>query len=81
MELITFNTWGGRLGEKPLRDFCKKYRQADVFCFQEIWQTDDLSLIDDPAVETKLLSKLSAVLPEHRFFFRPQYRGIWFKSA
>jgi endonuclease/exonuclease/phosphatase family metal-dependent hydrolase len=77
MELITFNTWGGRLGESPIRDFCEKYRNVDVFCFQEIWETHDLSLIDDPKVDTKLLSKMSTYLPEHQVFFRPQYRGIY----
>jgi endonuclease/exonuclease/phosphatase family metal-dependent hydrolase len=77
MELISFNTWGGRLGEQPIKNFCEKYRQTDVFCFQEIWETDDLSLIDDPKIDTKLLSKISTYLPEHQFFFRPQYRGIY----
>lgn len=77
MQLITFNTWGGRLGEKPIRDFFKKYQDSDVFCLQEIWETDDLSLIDDPKVDTKLLTKISSYLPDHRYYFRPQYRGIY----
>ncbi len=77
MELISFNTWGGRLGEPLIRDFCQKYRKTDVFCFQEIWETENLSLIDDPKVDTRLLSNISRHLPDHQFFFRPQYRGIY----
>ncbi len=58
MRLITFNTWGGRLGEKPIRDFFEKYQEADVFCLQETWQVDDLAKIDEnftPANSLRIL--------------------------
>ena len=79
MKLICLNTWGGRAGLPLLKNFFKKYQDADVFCLQEIWQTNDESLIEarDPRIVIDLLEQIAEELPEFKFFFRPQYRGIY----
>ena len=79
MKLITLNTWGGRAGWPLLERFFKKYNDADVFCLQEIWQTEDESLIEarDPRIVINLLEHIASELNDFHYFFRPQYRGIY----
>ncbi len=79
MKIITFNTWGGRAGLAGIKSFIEKHQNVDVFCLQEIWQTDDTSLIEamDVRLVTNLLEEIAASLPGFRFYFRPQYRNIY----
>jgi endonuclease/exonuclease/phosphatase family metal-dependent hydrolase len=79
MKLISFNTWGGRAGLAQIQNFFEKYRDADVFCLQEIWQAPEVALIEamDPRMVTDLLEQISLCLPGFKYFFRPQYRGIY----
>lgn len=79
MKLITLNTWGGRAGWPLLKSFFEKYSDADIFCLQEIWQTDNESLIEsrDARIVIDLLERIASELPEFTYFFRPQYRGIY----
>ena len=79
MRLISLNTWGARVGAAALQQFFIKYRDADVFCLQEIWQTHDVSIIEarDHRLVTDLLDQVSSWLPEFQVYFRPQYRGIY----
>ncbi len=79
MKLISLNTWGGRAGMPLLKSFFEKYKDADTFCLQEIWQTRDESLIEakDPRIVTNLLEQIASALTDFNFFFRPQYRGIY----
>lgn len=79
MKLISLNTWGGRAGLEGLKKFFEKYQDVEIFCLQEIWQVHDLSLIEmwDQRIVTNLLAKISSFLPNHQFFFRPQYRNIY----
>jgi exonuclease III len=79
MRLISLNTWGGQAGLSGLEEFFRKYEPVEVFCLQEIWQVCDLSLIDapNPAVVLNLLEEIASFLPNHRYFFRPQYRGVF----
>jgi endonuclease/exonuclease/phosphatase family metal-dependent hydrolase len=79
MNLITFNTWGGRCGRQPIRDFFEKYKNTDIFCLQEMWQTDNPAMIEafDQRIVLNLLDEVAACLPDFRIFFRPQYRGIY----
>jgi endonuclease/exonuclease/phosphatase family metal-dependent hydrolase len=79
MNLISLNTWGGRAGMPLLKSFFEKYKNADVFCLQEIWQTNEASLIEgnDPRLVLNLLEQIAAILSDFNFYFRPQYRGIY----
>lgn len=79
MKIITFNTWGGRAGLAGIKSFVKKHNNVDVFCLQEIWQTNDESLIEamDERLVINLLEEIAASLPGFRFYFRPQYRNIY----
>lgn len=76
---MTLNTWGGRAGLQPLLDFLKKYQETDIFCLQEIWQTQDPASAGhmDSRVVSDLLEQIAKTLPEFQFFFRPQFRGIY----
>lgn len=79
MKLISLNTWGGRAGLPLLKNFFKKYQDADIFCLQEIWQAKDDSLIEgkDPRIVINLLEEIASDLGDFVSFFRPQYRGIY----
>lgn len=79
MKMITFNTWGGRVGAEPIKSFFKKHQDTDVFCLQEIWQTLDRGNIEvlDERIVINLLEEIASVLPDHQIFFRPQYRNIY----
>ena len=79
MKMITFNTWGGRVGAEPIKNFFKKHQDTDIFCLQEIWQTLDRGNIEvlDERIVITLLEEIASVLPDHQIFFRPQYRNIY----
>lgn len=79
MKLITFNTWGGRAGPTLIKDFFDKYKKTDVFCLQEIWQLDDPKKIEtwDERINPNLLHDIASYLPQHKFFFKPQYRNVY----
>jgi endonuclease/exonuclease/phosphatase family metal-dependent hydrolase len=79
MTLITLNTWGGRAGFPLLEEFFKKYRDTDVFCLQEIWQAKEMSFLEtrDKNIVKDLLFKIAECLPDHRYFFRPQFQGVY----
>src|SRR5690606_13054670 len=53
--------------------------RADIYCLQEVWQTDDHSLIEDfdERLVPDLLRHLKSWLPDFDVYFRPQYRGIY----
>lgn len=76
MQLITLNLWGGRIGDQPIKDFFRKYGNAEIFCLQEVWKAEGHRL-DTPEVDARLLKKIESYLPDHLYFFRPQYRGIY----
>lgn len=82
MKLVTLNLWGGRVGLSETVDFFKKHRDVDIFCLQEMWQVKDASTVDEReehanVAVSDLLSQIRSVLPDHQFFFRPNYRDYF----
>jgi endonuclease/exonuclease/phosphatase family metal-dependent hydrolase len=77
MKLITLNTWGGRVGE-PFIEFIKKYKDIDIFCFQEIYENaEEIMSAAYPGDSFDQFSDLSVLLHEHVGFFRPVLRGVY----
>jgi endonuclease/exonuclease/phosphatase family metal-dependent hydrolase len=77
MKLITLNLWGGKLSDK-FPDFFEKYKDVDIFCFQEIYknagerkENEFLSIWDVSDDELNLHESLEKLLPNHTGFFRP----------
>lgn len=75
MKLITLNTWGGKVYQ-PLMEFLSKYKDIDIFCFQEIFHnlnektsTADLIVADDAC--KKLFNNIKEILKNHEGYFCP----------
>jgi len=82
MKLVTLNLWGGRVGLSATLDFFRNHRDVDIFCLQEMWSVGTQSVIDtreehSSVVVPDLLSQIQNVLPDHQFFFRPNYRDYF----
>lgn len=80
LEIITLNTWGGRVGDKLIQ-FFKDNKETDIFCLQEIFNgggSDKAELAE--MVEGKdyeLLDKITKVLPNHTVYFRPHLKDYY----
>ncbi len=86
MKLISLNTWGGRAGLEGLLAFIQKHRDADIFCFQEMWNGGEdffgrpegqKIIVDEQGVHPRLLQDIEKILPEHQSFFRPHYYDFY----
>ncbi len=79
IKIITLNTWGGMGGTDGLLSFFKSYQDTDIFCLQETWNGGAGEKAANAAgrslerVDTDLLSKIKAVLPDHVTYFKSQY--------
>ncbi|MEO5928064.1 MAG: endonuclease/exonuclease/phosphatase family protein [Patescibacteria group bacterium] len=79
LNIISLNTWAGMAGSELLLSFFETYRDADIFCLQEVQNGG----IEDSrrvaagrslkGIEVELLEKLKATLPDHVVIFTPQY--------
>lgn len=77
MKLITLNTWGGRVKE-PFVEFIEKYRDVDIFCFQEVYDKSEEILGEEyPDSNHNLFIELTDLLPNHNGFFRPALHGVY----
>lgn len=74
MEIITLNTWGGRVKES-LMDFFAKNKSIDIFCLQEIYHEATKPLVEDKGDRYNLFSEITGVLTGHEGFFRPSIEG------
>ncbi len=75
LKIITLNTWGGRIAE-PLKSFIEKYKDVDIFCFQEVFHdldekmsTSDFIIEDD--ANKNLFSSIKDILDNHQGHFLP----------
>lgn len=69
MKLISLNTWGGRCFN-PLIQFIKQHLDADIFCFQEIFDTTS-NLTEVLGYRVNLLKEISKILQNHKGYFAP----------
>lgn len=74
MNLISLNTWGGKIYQ-PLIDFIMNSAQStDIFCLQEIFHTDsDIKQLG--LVRVNLLEELKIVLKDFSVFYFPTLFG------
>lgn len=79
MKLISLNTWGGPL-KNELRTFLEKYKDVDIFCFQEVHLHASESYTFNPAPDPFLFDTISKALPDHVGYFRPHLED-WFGVA
>lgn len=79
LTLISLNTWGGIGGINKLLTFFKDHADTDIFCLQEVWNGGEEEKADTAAgrdisgVDTQLLSKIQAALPDHTAYFQSNY--------
>ena len=77
MKLVTLNTWGAQV-KQPFVEFIKKYKDVDIFCFQEVYdQAREVMSKKYPASSHDLFTELTELLPEHKGYFRPVVRGVY----
>ena len=75
MKLIFLNTWGGKIFE-PLINFVKQQSQtADIFCFQEIYNTTS-SIKRYKDIRANLLDELIKILPDFQFLYSIEISGF-----
>ncbi len=75
MKLITLNTWGGRR-QKELGEFVEKYRDVDIFCFQEVYHEAEGKDTLWSDIAFNLLAYLRERMPEHNFLYHPHWGGL-----
>jgi endonuclease/exonuclease/phosphatase family metal-dependent hydrolase len=77
MKIITLNTWGGKIRE-PFLKFIEKYKDVDIFCFQEIYDNaEEIMGKEYPDVMLNGFSDLQKLLPGHQGFYRPVLLGVY----
>ena len=81
MNLVTLNTWGGRVGS-PLKEFLQKYsEEVDIFCLQEIFNRasdqDKLDIVEVLSPNSNLFDEISLVLKSHKGFFCQVYKNVY----
>lgn len=75
MKLISLNIWGGKLFE-PLIEFVKRTSEtADIFCFQEVFQTSGEAKPLASGGRADMFAALERVLPDFRGYFTKDEEG------
>jgi exonuclease III len=86
VKLISLNTWGGAAGLKGLADFFEKYKEADIFCLQEVWNGGEHMrgiMAGGRPLENfipKLYGEISNILNSHNGYFCPHFHE-WYGLA
>ncbi|MEO6536790.1 MAG: endonuclease/exonuclease/phosphatase family protein [Candidatus Paceibacterota bacterium] len=83
MKVVCLNIWGGRAGKAGLLTFFEQCRdEVDIFCLQEVWSDRYEELegvmaggkpIDHSEIMIHGLQEITATLPNHQSYFRPQH--------
>lgn len=79
MKIISLNTWAGVVLE-PLLDFFEKYKDADVFCLQEIYSRAEGKTEPHPELDMKLdlFERIEERLKDtHTGYFRPAHKDYY----
>lgn len=76
MKLISLNTWGGKYFQ-PLINFIRQHsRDADIFCFQEIYHTKSNIKQYRNLIRANLLAELKNILKDFQVFYFPNLSGF-----
>ena len=74
MKLICLNIWGGKIHDKLL-DFIKQQAQnADIFCFQEVFDSDRKTLLSLNN-RSNNLNEILTILSDFNYFYFPVIEG------
>lgn len=83
MKLITLNLWGGILSER-FPDFFEKYKDVDIFCFQETYkgaaakkEDEFIEIWDISKDSLNLFEDIQETLPDHKGYFRPHVEDFY----
>lgn len=81
MKIMSFNTWGGRVGE-PLKAFFSKHSDdVDIFCLQEVFKGAGSDVVQDLTasgqVDAQLFETIASALPNHDGYFCPVYKDAY----
>ncbi len=81
MKLISLNTWGGKAGREKILDFFARYKDADIFCLQEMWSGGGeewegrmAGAVPIEGIVYTLFSDVSNILSSYTSYFRPQFQ-------
>jgi endonuclease/exonuclease/phosphatase family metal-dependent hydrolase len=81
MKIISFDTWGGRVGE-PVKAFFEQHADdVDVFCLQEVYKgaSEDVikELTSNDHINSNLFETIASALPNHQGYFCPVYKDVF----
>lgn len=71
---MSFNIWGGRQGQELLDYLQEQARNTDIFCLQEVFDSNS-EVLDYQGVRPHLLGELKSLLPGFSAYFAPAYQG------
>ena len=86
MRLISLNTWGGRLFDSFAKYITTEAESTDVFCFQEVFQTNSDIHTDrqDPTdgfvFRVNLFSEITKLLPNFQGYFANAQDGFLYNK-
>lgn len=79
MQLISLNTWGGRVS--GINRFVEnKKRNTDIFCFQEVYSNASETLRETPEEHLHFFEELKVILSDFDGYFAPQVDGVGLAS-
>ena len=71
MKLISLNLWAGREYDTLMNWISKEAESTDLFCFQEVFDTNSDETVVSEFYRANLFSELDRILPEHSGYFAP----------
>ncbi len=74
MKLICLNIWAGKIHD-PLLNFLEKHSDIDIFCFQEVFDSETKEISKD-GFYTNIYSEIQAVLKNHDGYFGSMLKGL-----
>jgi endonuclease/exonuclease/phosphatase family metal-dependent hydrolase len=81
MKIMSFNTWGGRVGSSVKEFFSKHADDVDVFCLQEVYKGANEGIVKEltsnSQINAQLFEDIASVLPDHEGHFCPVYKDVY----
>jgi hypothetical protein len=79
MQLISLNTWGGRV--PGIDSFLEaKKKDTTIFCFQEVYNNAPLTEMETEAERPNFFDEVKTILSDFHGYFAPQIEGIGLAS-
>jgi len=79
MQLISLNTWGGRV--PSINAFLEEKRKGTtIFCFQEVYNNVPQTEMETPEERPNFFEEVKTILSDFNGYFTPQINGIGLAS-